>query len=146
MGDMKLFTKSEQDLKHLVNIVYNFSQNIGMNFGMDKYAKCTIKKGKKAEAQNIKLEDGKELRELDGGEVYKYLGVEENEAIEHHKMRDKIRLEYQQQVKKYAKTELTPKNIIVAINQLAVPVLTYSFGVINWPQTAINIHSSQGHL
>ena len=36
------------------------------------------------------------------------------------------------------KTELTCKNKIQAINQLAIPVVTYGFGIIDWPQKQIN--------
>ena len=138
MDDLKLYTSSEEDLKQLINSVQQFSQDIGMSFGIDKCAKCTIKKGSKVEAVGIGLESGQELRELEGGETYKYLGVEESEVIEHRKMREKVRAEYEWRVKRICRTELTPKNKIVSINQLAVPVLTYSFGVIDWPQSVIN--------
>ena len=30
------------------------------------------------------------------------------------------------------KTELKAKNIIIAINTLALPIVTYSFNIINW--------------
>ena len=87
-----------------------------MRFGMDKCAKCTMKKGRNVEASNITLDDGEELKELDSSATYKYLVVEENENIEHQRMRENVKEEYQRRVKKICNTELTPRNKIIAIN------------------------------
>ena len=53
-------------------------------------------------------------------------------------MREKVKKEYIKRVKQICKTELTPKNKITAINQLAVPVVSYGFGIIDWPQKEID--------
>ena len=53
-------------------------------------------------------------------------------------MREKIGREYVRRLRKICNTQLTNKNKITAINQLAMPVLTYSFGIIDWPQFNIN--------
>ena len=53
-------------------------------------------------------------------------------------MRKKIYSQYIKRVKAICRTELTTKNKITAINQLAVPVVTYGFGIIDWPQRDIN--------
>ena len=45
---------------------------------------------------------------------------------------------YSQDIKRICRYQLTQKNKITAINQLAVPVLTYGFGIIDWPQGEIN--------
>ena len=39
---------------------------------------------------------------------------------------------------KICRSELSPKNKITAINQMATPVLTYGFGFIDWPQREID--------
>ena len=46
MDDLKLFADSDSNLNKLLNIVHKFSNDIGMDFGLDKCAKCTLKKGK----------------------------------------------------------------------------------------------------
>ena len=53
-------------------------------------------------------------------------------------MRSKIHTAYPQRVKKIYKSELTTKNKITAINQVALPVVTYVFGVADWSQTQLN--------
>ena len=58
--------------------------------------------------------------------------MEEGEALPHHKMKGKIWKEYKRRVKLVLKSELNVRNKIVAINTLAVPVIIYSYGIINW--------------
>ena len=139
MDDLKLYAENDEKLNELVQTVHNFSKDICMEFGLDKCSKCTIRKGKKVEAQHLDLEDGTRIEDLEADTTYKYLGIEENSNIEHKLMRKKIHAKYIQRVKSICKTELTTKNKITAINQLAVPVVTYGFGIINWPQRDINM-------
>ena len=58
--------------------------------------------------------------------------------MNHKEMRQKVTKEYFHRVKKILKTNLNPKNKITAINQLAVPIIQYTFGIIDWPQNAID--------
>ena len=53
-------------------------------------------------------------------------------------MRQKVTKEYFYWVKKILKTNLNPKNKKTAINQLGLPILKYTFGIIDWPQNAID--------
>ena len=134
MDDLKLYAESDKKLNQLVEAVKVFSRDINMEFGLDKCSKCTIKQGKKITAENLQLEDGTIIKDLNNNSSYKYLGIEENASIEHKHMRDKIKKEYLSRLKKICRSDLTTKNKITAINQLAVPVVTYGFGIIDWPQ------------
>ena len=78
------------------------------------------------------------IRPLDEGETYKYLGIEETNQIYHQNMRKILRESFVKVVKIILKTKLTPKNKILAINQIAILKIQYSFGVIDWPQHEIN--------
>ena len=138
MDDLKIYAESNEKLAQLVEVVSEFSRDINMEFGLDKCSKCTIKKGSKIEAEDIQVGEGSYIEDLTADSTYRYLGIEENETIEHKKMREKIRKEYLRRLKKICKSDLTPKNKITAINQYAVPVVTYGFGVVNWPQVEIN--------
>src|SRR5678816_2558395 len=79
-----------------------------------------------------------EIKELEQERTYKYLGVEESDRIENKIMKERIKKEYISRVKKILKTELKPKNKIEAIKVLAMPVMRYSFGIIDWYQHEIN--------
>ena len=47
-------------------------------------------------------------------------------------MKVKIKKEYKQQIKLVLNSELNARNRIAAINTLAVPVVLYSYGIIDW--------------
>ena len=47
-------------------------------------------------------------------------------------MKDKIRKEYRRRIRLVLKSELNARNKIAAINTLAIPVVTYSIGIIDW--------------
>ena len=64
-------------------------------------------------------------------QVYKYLGVDENNGMQHSTMRERIRREYFCSVKMVLRTELYGRYKVLVINGLALHVLTYSFGVIH---------------
>ena len=138
MDDLKLYADSDEKLNELVQTVHNFSKDICMEFGLDKCSKCTIRTGKRVAAENLDLEDGTQIEDLEAETTYKYLGIEENSNIDHKLMRKKIYTHYVKRLKAICRTELTTKNKITAINQLAVPVVTYGFGIIDWPQREIN--------
>ena len=65
-------------------------------------------------------------------DVYKYLGVDESDGIQHSKMKEKIRKEYYRRARLILRTELNGRNKMEVINSLAVPVVQYRFGIIDW--------------
>ena len=132
MDDLKLYADSDENLNKLVQIVEKFSKDIHMDFGLDKCSKCTMKQGKKVETDDIQLSDGGHIVDLENDSTYKYLGIEESASIEHKRMRTKIQEEYLRRVKKICKSDLTTKNKVTAINQLAVSSVTYGFGIVDW--------------
>ena len=109
-----------------------------MDFGLDKCAKCSIRKGKKVEGGSVEIEKDKFVEDLETDAKYTYLGIEENASLEHKKLREKARKEYIRRIKKICRSQLSPKNKITAINQMAIPVLAYGFGIIDWPQIEID--------
>ena len=70
--------------------------------------------------------------------TYKYLGMEENSTLEHKELRRKATQEYLRRLKKICRSQLSTKHKVTAINQMALPVLNYGFGVIDWPQKDID--------
>ena len=64
-----------------MKIVKQFSDDIGMEFGLEKCAKASFKKGKLTSTGNIVKDDDREIQELDQEGVYKYLGVDESDGI-----------------------------------------------------------------
>ena len=102
------------------------------NLDWTKCAKASFKRGKKVAVEEIPLNDNQMIQYLDQAETYKYLGMEEGEGVQHHKMKVKIRKEYKRRIKIVLKSELNARNKRAPINNLAVPVILYSYGVIDW--------------
>ena len=74
----------------------------------------------------------REIQEIEQGKTYKYLGTEKREGIQHQQMKERLKQEYSRRLRMILKSELNARNKITAIGALAVPVLRYSFGIINW--------------
>ena len=129
---MKLYGTSDNQLTGLINTVQNVSEDIKMEFGLDKCTKASFKTGKKVPAEEILLNDNQVIKHLDQAETNKYLRMEEGEGVQHYKMKVKIRKEYKRRILLVLKSGLNAKNKIPAINTLAVPVILYSYGVTDW--------------
>ena len=75
MDDLKLIAKSEEELQKQVQTVKNFSDDIHMEFGLEKCVKITFKRGKVTNSQNLVTDTNREIQELEQGKTYKYLGI-----------------------------------------------------------------------
>jgi len=76
----------------------------------------------------------KDIQELDPRKAYNYLGIKESHDVEHKNEKEKLKNEYLGRLRLVINTELSAKNKIQATGSLALPVLTYSFGIINGRQ------------
>ena len=84
MDDLKLFEKTKKGMKSLRNTVRLFSEDIGMQFGVDKCAITALKRGKHYSSKNdIIFENQDTIRSLDEKNCYKYLGILEVDNIKH---------------------------------------------------------------
>ena len=115
-----MYGTSPSQLSGLINTVRNVSDDIKMEFGLDKCAKASFKRGKKVSAEGIPLNDNQVIQDLDQSEKYKYLGMEEGESVPRNNMKVKIMKEYKRRIKLALKSELNARNKIAAINTLAV--------------------------
>jgi len=75
-----------------------------------------------------------DIKELKPRKAYKYLGIEVSFDIQHKNEKDELKKEYLRRLRLVLDTELSAKNKIQTIGSLAVPVLRYSFGIVNWHQ------------
>ena len=132
MDDLKTFAKDDNQQTGLLTIVKTFSDDIKMEFGLEKCAQATFKRGRLTKTTDLELEVNTVIEELEQESTYKYLGVSKGDGIQHSAMKEKIRKEYYGRVRMVLKTGLNAANKFEAINTLAIPVVTYSFNIINW--------------
>ena len=137
MDDLKTFARDDNQQTGLLTTVKTFSDDIKMEFGLDKCAKATFKRGKLTKTTNTDLDTSTTIKEIDQEGTYKYLGVNEGDGIQHSAMKEKIRKEYLRRVRMVLKSELNAANRFEAINTLAIPVVIYSFNIINWKMSEI---------
>ena len=69
MDDLKLIGKSAEQLQKQIQTVKTFSDDIHMEFGLEKCAKIAFKRGKLIHSQNLVIDFNKELQELEQGKT-----------------------------------------------------------------------------
>ena len=89
MDDFKLYAKNEKGLDSLVPTVQIFSDDIGIEFGIDKCAMLVLKRGKITKFDGVSLPDGKVIE----GTGYKYLGIVQADQIRYTQMKEKVKTE-----------------------------------------------------
>ena len=84
LDDLKLFSKSEEQMDTLVRNVHAFSTKIGMEFGMKKCGILILKGGKVVRCERIKFPNCEVMKEVEK-EGYTYLGIVELDKIKEKK-------------------------------------------------------------
>ena len=108
MDDLKLYSRSEKGLDSLVQTVPVFSEDTGMEFGIEKHGKLVMGKGKIVKSVGIELPIGKVIKSLQEGESYKYLGILEADTFLEEKMKLNVSKEYTRRLRKVLKSKLNP--------------------------------------
>ena len=131
MDDLKLYGKDENQIDSLIQTVYIFSRDIGMEFGVRKCGLIILRKGKVVQCEGVKLPNGETIRSIEA-DGYKYLGILESDRIMEKEMKEVFRNEYLRRLRCILKSKLNGKNKIKGINSWAVSLLRYGGGLISW--------------
>ena len=75
MDDIKLFAKNEKELETLIQAVRIYSQDIGMEFGIEKCVMLVMKSGKRHLTDGMELPNQDKIRTFREKETYKCLGI-----------------------------------------------------------------------
>ena len=131
MCDLKLFAKSKDQIDSLVNTVYTFSEDIGMELGIKKCGVLVLKRGKadKVNSRGFSLPNGKLMKTIDE-EGYEYLGILEYDKLKEKEMKTEFVREYKRRLRVILRSKLNGKNKIKAINSWAVAIMRYGAGVL----------------
>ena len=131
MDDLKLFGKSEDQIDSLVQTVFIFSEDIGMELGLKKCGVVILQKGKLVKFDGIHLPNQEIMKEVDEN-GYTYLGILDLDKIKEHEMKIKVRAERHRRLRLILKSKLNGKNKTQAINTSMVALLRYGAGIIDW--------------
>jgi len=160
MYNLKIIGKTQEELQKQVQVVRTFSDDTNMEFGVQRCAKVTLKTvtlvhrcakvalktvtlvhrcAKAAlktvtlvHSHNLILDFKSDIQELEQGKTYKHLGTEESEGMQHQHTKERMKTKYTRRLRMILKSVVNAKNKITATGALAVPVLKYSFRIINW--------------
>ena len=132
MDGIKLYGKKESELDQLAQTGRILSQDIGMEFGISKCALLVVKRGKLCQRDGIGLPISQEIRALEEGETYNYLGVLEADEIKHEAIKGNIHTENFTRVRSILKSKLSGGNVMRDSNSRAVSIIRYGAGIINW--------------
>ncbi|XP_044760842.1 uncharacterized protein LOC123318288 [Coccinella septempunctata] len=138
IDDLKLYGANSDQLKRLLEIVSQFSDSIGMSFGVEKCATLEVIRGK-VQAPNFEttLMNQTVIPSLGVGDSYKYLGIKQALDIQTSEMKDFFRQRLLKRVTILLKSKLNARSLFTAINIWAIPTITYSFGVLTWSTTEL---------
>ena len=132
MDDIKLFGKNENELETLIHAVIIYSQDIGMEFDIEKCVMLVTKSGKRHLTDGMELPNQDKIRTLAENETYKYFGNLEADTIKQVEMKDKIPKEYPRRTRNLLETKLSSWNLIKGINTLTVLLVRYSGHFLKW--------------
>ena len=93
MHDLKTYAKDHNQQPNLLIVVKKFSDDIRMEFGLERSAKAAFKRGKLTETSDLQLDTDTCIRELEQEGVYKCLGINEGDGKQHVPMKEKVRKE-----------------------------------------------------
>ena len=77
------------------------------------------------------------MPEIEEGDHYRYLGIDEAVGINGNLNKAKAIKEYKTRIRRIWSSELNATNKITAYNTLAIPVISYTIGILNWNKKEI---------
>ena len=108
IGDLKLFSKNEEQMDTVVRTAYVFRTDIGMEFGIKKCKLLTMKRGKVVRCEGIKLPNSEVMKEVKK-KRYMYLGIVELDKIKENGEKEEKIKEYKQGLRLVLKSKLNRK-------------------------------------
>ena len=132
VDDLKTYAQDLQEAKLQFDLITTFTKDINMQFGSDKCAYIYIERGKQVPlGKKFSINDD-ELNQLENGECYKYLGQDEDVGFNEGLNKERVTKEYFKRVRKIWSSELDANNKVTSHNIFAIPVVTPTFGILNW--------------
>ena len=130
--DLKLYSCNEKGFDLLVQAIHVFSEDIRMEFSIEKCVMLVIEKGKIVKSVGIELPYGKVIKSIQEGESYRYLRILEADRFLGEEMKLKVSKEYFRRLKKVLKSKLNGRNLVQGVNTCSVSLLRHSAAFISW--------------
>jgi hypothetical protein len=129
IDDLKIYARNAEHMERCKALIQEFSNDIQMEFGLDKCAVVHIKKGEVIDSPVVK-----DTPLLTGDDNYRYLGILQADKVLHEEVKEIAKKEYLRRVRAILRKGISAKNTTSSIQSFAMPILRYGFGVIRWTQ------------
>ena len=106
MDNLKIYAKDDSKVEGLLKIVKEFSDDIGMESALSKYAQATFKRGKSEKSDHVQLEDEAIIKDLEQEKFNKYLGFDESIGIQYATIKQKLKMELARRTRLILKSQL----------------------------------------
>ena len=130
MDDIKRFVKNENEVETLIQTVRIYSQDIGMEYGIEKCAMLVMNCGKRHITEGVELPNQVVIRTLGKKETLKNVGILEADIIEQQEKKEKIKK--RGGTRKLLETKLYSKNLVKEINTWVALLVRYSGPFLMW--------------
>jgi hypothetical protein len=126
VDDIKLHASKKNHILSLLTITENFSNDIGMSFGIDKCKMQSICRGHYEHLEYM-TKEGEIIKNLNKGEFYKYLRINQSNHIQHSIIKENLEKQFYLRIKSILKSKLNGNNLIQAVNTYALPSIELFF-------------------
>ena len=138
VDDLKTYAQDIQEAKLQLDLITTFTKDINMQFGSDKCAYSYIERGKQVSLGRKFSINNIELNQFENGDCYKYLGQNEDIGVNDTLNKERVTKEYFQRVRKIWSSELYASHKVTSHDIFAIPVITPTFGIINWTKEELH--------
>ena len=94
IDDLKVYAKDKLEMERCKSVIQEFSNNVTMEFGIEKCAVIHMKKGEVVDSPLVN-----DIPLLIGDKTCKYLGIVQAEPILHDKVKENTKKEYFERVR-----------------------------------------------
>jgi hypothetical protein len=105
MDDIKLYASKKNRILSLLTIIENFSNDIGISFGIDKCKTQSICRGHYENLEYITQEE-EIIKNLNKGEFDKYLGINQSNYIQHSIIKENLEKQFYLRIKSSFKIKI----------------------------------------
>ena len=103
IDDIKLFAKNEKELETLIHVVRIYSQDIGMEFSIEKCAMLVMKSGKGHLSDLMELLNQEKIRTFVGKETNKYFSILEADTTKQVEIKKKFKKNISGELENYSR-------------------------------------------
>ena len=130
VDDLKQYQENHETLQDVNEVIVQASNDTGACYGVTKCAEIVFEHGKLVRGEGLQvLEERMESMDPDENEIYKFLGIEQDDGIETKRVYERVKHEVTKRVRMLINTELDDINLVRAINAKVIPVAAYPMNV-----------------